>query len=47
VQVNVNTFSNEVQVFENQRETILELLLDQRFQGVLNILRKSYFPFQE
>jgi hypothetical protein len=37
MQENVNTFSNEVQVFENQRETILELLIDQKFQGVLNI----------
>jgi hypothetical protein len=47
VQENVNTFSNEVQVFENQRETIRELLIDQRFQGVLNIEKKGYFPFQE
>jgi hypothetical protein len=47
VQENVNTFSNEGQVFENQREIILELLIDQKFQGVLNILKKSYFPFQE
>lgn len=41
-----NTFSNEVQVFENQRETILELLIDQKFQGVLNIKKKKNSHFK-
>jgi hypothetical protein len=41
VQENVNTFSNERQVFENQREIILELLIDRKFQGVLNNLKKK------